>query len=60
VIWTVGPVIVLLMIAVPSFQLLTAQYTPAEEPEITIKATGNCSGSGSTSTRIRGASPSPR
>jgi cytochrome c oxidase subunit 2 len=40
VIWTVGPVIVLLFIAVPSFQLLTSQYTPTDEPEITLKATG--------------------
>ncbi len=40
VVWTVGPVIVLLFLAVPSFQLLTAQYTPQEEPEMTIKATG--------------------
>lgn len=40
VIWTVGPVIVLLFIAVPSFQLLTAQYNPGEEPAMTIKATG--------------------
>jgi cytochrome c oxidase subunit 2 len=29
VIWTVGPVVVLLFIAVPSFQLLTAQYNAA-------------------------------
>ena len=41
VIWTVGPVVVLLFLAVPSFQLLTAQYTPPEEPKLTIKATGN-------------------
>jgi cytochrome c oxidase subunit 2 len=41
VIWTVVPVIVLLMIAVPSFQLLTAQYNPPEEPKLTVKATGN-------------------
>ena len=41
VIWTLGPVIVLLFLAVPSFQLLTAQYTPPEEPALTIKATGN-------------------
>ncbi|MEQ1942162.1 cytochrome c oxidase subunit II [Mesorhizobium sp. VNQ89] len=41
VIWTVGPVVVLLAIAVPSFQLLTAQYTPQEEAQLTIKATGN-------------------
>ncbi|PHP67123.1 cytochrome c oxidase subunit II [Zhengella mangrovi] len=40
VIWTVGPVVILLFIAVPSFSLLTAQYTPPEEPSITIKATG--------------------
>lgn len=41
VIWTVGPVVVLLFLAVPSFQLLTAQYDPPEEPTLTIKATGN-------------------
>ena len=40
VIWTVGPVVVLLLLAVPSFQLLTAQYSPDEEPGMTIKATG--------------------
>jgi len=41
VIWTVGPVIILLVLAVPSFQLLTAQYTPPEEAKLTLKATGN-------------------
>ncbi|MBX3583793.1 MAG: cytochrome c oxidase subunit II [Rhizobiaceae bacterium] len=41
VIWTVGPVVILLALAVPSFQLLTAQYTPDEEAKITIKATAN-------------------
>ncbi|WP_337182761.1 cytochrome c oxidase subunit II [Shinella sp.] len=40
IIWTVGPVIVLLFLAVPSFQLLTKQLAPTEEPEMTIKATG--------------------
>jgi cytochrome c oxidase subunit 2 len=40
VIWTVGPVVILLFLAVPSFQLLTAQYNPDEEPTMTIKATG--------------------
>ncbi|MEX3007945.1 cytochrome c oxidase subunit II [Hoeflea sp. TYP-13] len=40
VIWTLGPVIVLLCLAIPSFQLLNAQYTPPEEPQFTIKATG--------------------
>lgn len=41
VIWTVGPVVILLFLAVPSFQLLTAQYTPTEEPALTMKATAN-------------------
>jgi cytochrome c oxidase subunit 2 len=41
VIWTLGPVIVLLALAIPSFQLLTAQYTPPEEPKLTVKASGN-------------------
>ncbi len=41
VVWTLGPVLILLAIAVPSFQLLTAQYTPPEEAGLTIKATGN-------------------
>ncbi|MDX3925538.1 MAG: cytochrome c oxidase subunit II [Shinella sp.] len=40
VLWTVGPVIVLLFLAIPSFQLLTRQLAPTEEPELTIKATG--------------------
>ena len=41
VIWTVGPVVILLFLAIPSFQLLTEQYTPPEEPKLTLKATGN-------------------
>ncbi|QPC87016.1 cytochrome c oxidase subunit II [Mesorhizobium sp. NBSH29] len=41
VVWTVAPVVILLFIAIPSFQLLTAQYSPPEDPAITIKATGN-------------------
>ena len=41
VIWTVGPVIVLLFLAVPSFQLLTSQYTPPEEAALTVKASAN-------------------
>ena len=40
IIWTVGPVIILLFLAIPSFQLLTAQYTPPDEPQLTVKATG--------------------
>ncbi|WP_416065617.1 cytochrome c oxidase subunit II [Rhizobium sp. ZK1] len=39
VIWTVGPVLVLLFLAVPSFNLLTAQLTLPENPDVTIKAT---------------------
>ncbi|MEX6508102.1 cytochrome c oxidase subunit II [Jiella sp. M17.18] len=41
VIWTLAPVIVLLFIAVPSFQLLTAEYNPPSEPQLTVKATGH-------------------
>jgi cytochrome c oxidase subunit 2 len=41
VIWTVAPVVILLFLAVPSFQLLTAQYSPPEEAKLTVKATGN-------------------
>ena len=41
IIWTVAPVVVLLFIAIPSFQLLTAQYSPPVEPKLTVKATGN-------------------
>ena len=40
VIWTAGPIIVLLFIAFPSFDLLNRQLAPTEEPAITIKATG--------------------
>ncbi|KQT88067.1 cytochrome c oxidase subunit II [Aurantimonas sp. Leaf443] len=40
VIWTLAPVIILLFLAIPSFQLLTAQYNPSREPELTVKATG--------------------
>ncbi|KQT65140.1 MULTISPECIES: cytochrome c oxidase subunit II [unclassified Aureimonas] len=40
VVWTVAPVVILLFLAIPSFQLLTAQYNPPTPPELTIKATG--------------------
>ena len=40
IVWTVGPVIILLFLAIPSFQLLTKQLAPTEEPELTLKATG--------------------
>ncbi|WP_185985544.1 cytochrome c oxidase subunit II [Aureimonas mangrovi] len=40
VVWTLAPVLILLALAIPSFQLLTAQYNPPREPELTVKATG--------------------
>lgn len=40
VIWTVVPILILLVIAVPSFRLLYLQYT-YPTPDITIKAIGN-------------------
>lgn len=39
VVWTLGPVVVLLALAIPSFNLLTAQYSPPEA-DYTVKATG--------------------
>ncbi|TDH39451.1 cytochrome c oxidase subunit II [Pseudohoeflea suaedae] len=39
IIWTLGPVFILLFLAFPSFNLLTAQYSPPEA-DMTIKATG--------------------
>lgn len=39
VVWTLGPVIVLLAIAIPSFNLLNAQLTPPQA-DLTVKATG--------------------
>lgn len=38
--WTVVPVLILLVIAIPSFRLLYAQYD-APKPDLTIKATGH-------------------
>ncbi|MEM1364249.1 MAG: cytochrome c oxidase subunit II [Pseudomonadota bacterium] len=38
--WTLGPVVILLVLAIPSFQLLSAQYDPPEDPAITVKAVG--------------------
>ncbi len=40
VVWTVAPIVILIAIAVPSFQLLDDQLQPEEEPTLTIKATG--------------------
>ena len=41
VIWTVIPIIILIVIAIPSFRLLSDQIYPPQKPEITIKATGH-------------------
>lgn len=41
VIWTAVPVIILVVLAVPSIQLLAAQYKPAPANAVTIKAIGN-------------------
>jgi cytochrome c oxidase subunit 2 len=41
VIWTVIPVLILVIIAVPSIGLLSAQYKPAPTDALTIKAIGN-------------------
>ena len=40
VIWTLVPVIILVIIAVPSIRLLANQYTPPEA-DLTVKVTGN-------------------
>ncbi|MEM8749338.1 MAG: cytochrome c oxidase subunit II [Pseudomonadota bacterium] len=40
VVWTLAPVVILIALAIPSFQLLSAQFNPPEEPSVTIKATG--------------------
>ncbi len=40
-VWTIVPIIVLIAIAIPSFNLLKFQMVPAEEPALTVKATGN-------------------
>lgn len=40
VIWTVVPVIILLVIAVPSIGLLADQYKPAPKDAVTVKVTG--------------------
>ena len=40
VVWTVVPVLILVVIAVPSFQLLTDYERPKEEVDLTVKAIG--------------------
>jgi len=39
VVWTVVPIVVLIAIAVPSFELLDNQFDSGEEPKLTVKAT---------------------
>lgn len=39
IIWTVGPVVILLFFAIPSFQLLTTQLTQPTNPDLTVKVT---------------------
>ncbi len=39
IIWTVGPVLVLFFIAIPSFNMLNAQLTIPTNPDLTLKAT---------------------
>lgn len=41
VIWTIVPALILLGIAVPSFDLLAKQFKPAPKSALTIKVTGN-------------------
>jgi cytochrome c oxidase subunit 2 len=40
VVWTLLPVLILVVIAVPSIRLLAAQYEPAPAKALTVKATG--------------------
>ncbi len=39
VVWTLAPVLILLFLAFPSFNLLNAQLTQPENPDVTLKAT---------------------
>ncbi len=39
VVWTLGPVLILLFLAIPSFNLLNAQLTIPQNPDVTVKAT---------------------
>ncbi len=40
IVWTVVPVLILVVMAVPSIRLLAHQYTPAPKGALTVKATG--------------------
>lgn len=39
IVWTAGPVLILLALAIPSFQLLSLQLNMPQNPDVTIKAT---------------------
>jgi cytochrome c oxidase subunit II len=41
IVWTLVPVLILVVISIPSIQLLAQQYKPAGKGAITVKATGN-------------------
>jgi len=41
VLWTLGPVVILVLIAIPSIGLLQAQFKPAPAGAVTLKAIGN-------------------
>jgi cytochrome c oxidase subunit II len=41
IVWTLGPVVVLFFLAIPSFQLLTSELTIPQNVDLTVKATGN-------------------
>jgi cytochrome c oxidase subunit II len=41
IVWTLGPVVVLFFIAIPSFQLLSNELIIPKDTDLTIKATGN-------------------
>lgn len=41
VVWTAIPVLILVVIAVPSLKLIGKQYAPAADKAVTVKATGN-------------------
>lgn len=41
IVWTVVPILILLVVFVPSMKLLGAQFEPAPAKALTIKATGN-------------------
>jgi cytochrome c oxidase subunit 2 len=41
IIWTLVPVLILIVVAVPSIRLLAAQFKPAPDNAVTLKAIGN-------------------